>query len=129
MSHQVIFEHRRLEDLFEALERAFAGDSAANGLWSAFEQLSEELQAHFEQEDQLYFPAIWALRPDLKGSLEEASHRHGWFRDQLRRIGDHLSHDDEQGAASVFRRLDESFRVHEHFEEQILERLDADLED
>jgi len=129
VSHQVIFEHRRLEDLFEALERAFGGDSAANGPWSAFEQLSEELQAHFEQEDQLYFPAIWALRPDLKGSLEEASRRHGWFRDQLRRIGDHLNHDDEQGAAGVFRRLDESFRVHEQFEEQILERLDADLED
>lgn len=129
MDNQVISEHRRLEDLFEALERAFADAQPVDSLWQAFEQLSEELQTHFEQEEHLYFPSIWALCPELKQPLGEAGDRHAWFRDQLRLLGDHLGHDDKEGAARVFRGLDESFRLHEQFEEQLLTRLDAALED
>ena len=128
MSHRVINEHRRLEDLFETLGAAFADDQPASGLWEPFEHLSEELQTHFEREDRLYFPAIWTLCPELKAELEEASSRHSWFCDQLRIIGDHLGHDDIEGATMVFRQLEKSFGAHEQVEEQILTRLDAALE-
>ena len=60
--------------------------------------------------------------------LEAASGHHSWFCDQLRLIGDHLSHDDKEGAVSVFHRLDEAFRDHEESEEQILVRLETALE-
>ena len=129
VSHPLVGEHRRLDELLEALGQAFATESPAERVWEVFEQLCGELHRHFEREDQLYFPAIWALRPELKGPMEEFGGRHNWFRDQLRRIGDHLGHRDPEGAAGVLRSFDESFRIHEKLEEQILTGLDTELED
>ncbi len=127
-SERVVKEHRHLEDLFEALSRTFAAQASDENVWEAFEELSNELHAHFDQEDQLYFPAICALKPDLKEPMVELARRHDMFRDQLRRIGDHLGHGDLEGAAGVFHTVDRSFRVHEQLEEQILERLESELE-
>lgn len=127
MSHRVVAEHRHLEELFETTARALAAATGTKPVWPAFEQLSGELDTHFEQEDQLYFPAISGLRPELKPQLDELGLRHRWFRDQLRRIGDHLGHDDLEGAARVFRDLHQAFLAHERIEEAILLRLDAEI--
>ncbi|MCP4038956.1 MAG: hemerythrin domain-containing protein [bacterium] len=128
MKSRLIGEHRRIESLIEALERGFASCEPCAQLWESFGQFCEELQAHIEREDRLYFPAITALRPDLKAPLEELTAVHVSLSDQLRRIGDHLGHDDEQGAADVFRSLSQAFHTHEDAEEQILAGLDAELE-
>ncbi len=129
MSHQAINEHRRLERLLSDLARAFEDGQSGEHLWSAFEQASNELDTHFEREDGLYFPAILALRPDLKSAFEGVSRRHGWFREQLRLIGDHLGHDDEEGASGIFEVLHESFRSHEALEERLLSELGEDEQD
>ncbi|MDP6978464.1 MAG: hemerythrin domain-containing protein [Myxococcota bacterium] len=132
MSHQAISEHRRLERLLAALTQAFEDGDSSEDLWSAFESVSNELDTHFEREDGLYFPAILALRPDLKSAFEGASRRHVWFREQLRLIGDHLRHDDEEGASGIFKVFYESFHSHEALEERLLSEvteLDEDAQD
>ncbi len=129
MTDEVIDEHRHLEKLLEALWRALEGDRLGSNSWSAFQELSEELRIHFEREDQLYFPAIWGLHPDLKVTLGEVSERHSWFCEQLQLIGDHLGQEDPQGVIAVLRGLDEAFRAHEQTEEQILARVEGAIED
>ncbi|MDP6978141.1 MAG: hemerythrin domain-containing protein [Myxococcota bacterium] len=129
MKHRITREHSHLEDLLDALIRTFSKSGATvRGLWEPFEQFALDLESHIEQEDRLYFPAIGALSPDLKASLEALSVDHSAFTDQLRQVADHLAHEDIEGATRSLRNLDASLRAHEQVEEEILARLDSKLE-
>lgn len=116
-------EHRQLEALFEELAWALETGRPAAEARAAFTELAETLEVHFEQEDRLYYPAIGGLRPELEGRLAELAERHQWFLDQLRRLGDHLRHEDTAGAWAVFRSLSDAFAAHESAEDEILQQI------
>ena len=118
-------EHRRLEALFEELTWALETGRPAAEARAVFTELTETLEIHFEQEDRLYYPAIGGLRPELRERLAELAERHQWFRDRLRRVGDHLLHDDIAGARAVFDSLIDAFAAHESVEDEILQQIAA----
>lgn len=123
LEDRVAREHRHLETLFEEVNRFLAGENSADAVREAFGELADELETHFDQEDRLYYPAIWGIRPELKESLSDLMARHHWFHDQLRRIADHFAHGELEGGAVLFRKVMESFHAHEHAEEELLARL------
>jgi hypothetical protein len=90
-------------------------------------RLQEALEVHFLQEDELYYPAIWALRPGQRERLEACVAVHHQFRDLLRDLCGRATRGELAGALQVFEALAEDFRRHEVREEEVLHALDREL--
>jgi len=125
-AHSVIeAEHRHLSSLFGETRAALAkraGDPAA----AAFARLQEGMEAHFQREESLYYPTIWALRPELKDSLAGLVETHPQFRERLGAITRAL---EEASFAEAGRHLEEFadlFSDHERAEELLLRSLDVE---
>ena len=70
--------HRSLAAMFEETRAAFRDGDEAEAA-AAFARLREELEAHFEKEDRLYYPAIRALRPDRAEAVNRVGTAHQQF--------------------------------------------------
>ena len=64
-SATIYSEHRHLDSHFRDTLDALAGEEAH----AACSLLREALEVHFGQEEDLYFPTLWKLRPEI---LEDA---------------------------------------------------------
>jgi hypothetical protein len=126
---QVLAEHRRLDVLFVEAREAFRGEDVSDSATEAFQELREALEIHFEQEDRLYYPAIWALRPDLESGLQDFVAEHDKFRSQIEHIEALLAREDFAGGGRAIEALAGDFGRHEVSEESMLRRLDHDLEE
>lgn len=120
-------EHRRLDAMFEALLAALRGGSSDTALRERFAEMRESLEAHIDQEDRLYYPAVRALRPVHRDVIEELVRAHELFRARLEEIDGDLA----RGAiAEAGRELDTfvgAFGEHEATEERLLRAIDAEL--
>ena len=67
---RIASEHERLQPLFAAVHRAFAGEATEPAL-RALADLRREIETHTAQEDQLYYPALWSLCPEHQERLRE----------------------------------------------------------
>ncbi len=85
------------------------------------------METHFEQEDELYYPAIWVLRPSEKPELLGFVEAHQHFRTRLREIEAHLDREALDEAFRAFAHLAETFAAHEVAEERLLRDLDRQL--
>ncbi len=128
LRERVAREHVHLGTLFDDVGRTLEERRPIGEFREAFYVLANELETHFDQEDRLYYPAIRGLRPEFESQLLNLTERHTWFRDQLRRISDHLLHDDIEGAGSVFRSVVHAFDGHERTEDDLLLALGNILE-
>jgi iron-sulfur cluster repair protein YtfE (RIC family) len=127
LEREVIEEHRRLDALFSAVREMFVAQRGPAALSSSLGRLQEALEVHFLQEDELYYPAIWALRPEQKARLEACVAVHQQFRDLLRDLEGRTTRGELAGALQVFEALAEDFRRHEVREEEVLHDLDREL--
>lgn len=126
VEQQVTAEHRKLDTLFAETRAAFrSGRDAATR--NAFGQLRDALDAHFEQEDRLYYPTIWALRPDRKAPLRVFVEAHERFRARFEAIADSLQRDSLAEAERAFEEFSEAFAQHEAGEERLLRSLEAEV--
>jgi hemerythrin len=123
----VTFEHRKLGRLFarvwDALGRQEDGRQSAR---KALLRLTEAMEAHLGQEECLYYPTIWALRPDYKQPLSDLLDFHPRIRSRLAELAEAL---EAEAFAEVERLLDglsRLFRQHESAEEHLLHSLDLD---
>jgi hemerythrin len=126
MEGSIAVAHRRIDALLEAMEAALHTRDQAVAE-DAFAQLREALEAHFDQEDRLYYPPIRTLRPELKPTMDDFGAAHDSFRSQFAAIHSHLekgSLAEAEHALDEFRR---AFTVHEAAEEKMLGSLDRDL--
>jgi hypothetical protein len=126
---RVLAEHRRLDVLFVEARDAFRDEEVSDSAAEAFHELREALETHFDQEDRLYYPAIWALRPDLESGLREFVAEHEKFRNHLEQIEAMLARSDFAGGGRAIEALAGDFGRHEVNEENMLRSLDRDLED
>ena len=127
---QVFAEHRRLDVLFVEARDAFEGKKeGSDSALEAFHALREALETHFDQEDRLYYPAIWALRQDLKTGLREFVSEHEKFRNQLEHIDAVLARGDFEAGGRAIDALAGEFGRHEVREESMLRGLSRELED
>lgn len=127
-------EHRHLGSLMRRTREALSGIDAEEQApvdgpaRDAVRELTETLEAHFEQEEFLYYPTIWALRPPFKKPLLDLIDCHPALRGLLADLGQAL----EQGAiGDALRRLEgltRFFGQHERAEEQILQSLDREID-
>jgi hypothetical protein len=127
VEHEVMAEHRLLDALFADARDAFHAGDALEAARESFATLRDALETHFEQEDRLYYPAIWALRPLRKDALMAAVEGHHAFRVQLREIDALLAEGELADARNAFDALTLAFIKHERAEEEVLSALDREL--
>jgi hypothetical protein len=120
-------EHRALDALFTATRSQLKGEGDRERASEAFEELHEALEAHLLAEENLYYPTIWAVRPERKPALQDFIRAHERFRELLGEIGGKL----ESGALSDVARILETFQAefasHEVGEEEELSSLDDEI--
>jgi hypothetical protein len=122
---EIVGQHRALDALFAAVRESFEREGAS--LTRALARLEEALEVHFLQEDELYYPALWSVRPEQRGRLEACIAKHPDFRARLRDLSGRASRGEIGGAHQVFEAMAEDFRRHEVHEEQLLRDLEGEL--
>lgn len=119
--------HRKLSLLFESARNAVNEEQDKAVLRRILLQLAEALRSHFEQEESLYYPTLYALRPTLEQPLHDlmASHPH-----LVARVEELAGATNSQARADIvmrFERFARFFNQHERSEEQVLLSLDWEL--
>lgn len=117
-------EHRGLDAILADARASFDDRDAAAG---ALERLAEAFDAHFEQEDRLYYPTIGSLRPELRSRLCTISGSHEAFRTRLEQTRALLERGALRAARQSFESLARDFAAHEGVEEELLVALDREL--
>jgi hypothetical protein len=126
MTHPIEEQHRRLAVLFEDTRAAFGGGEA--GLVRArFERLREALDAHFDQEDRLYYPPIAALRPAHRATVTAIGEAHRWFRQRFGEIAAALDGGSLAAARRAFEEFVDAFAKHEVIEEELVRSLESEV--
>lgn len=124
---EVLAQHQHLDVLLQEVREALQAGDGGGALREAFSQLRSALETHFEQEDRLYYPSIWALRPTQKARLHACVDAHAGFRSMLRDIARLLEVDELGAARESFDLFSQGFEIHEDAEEAILAELDHEM--
>jgi hypothetical protein len=117
-------QHRQLDDFFDMLTEALARDSL-EGARAAFLRFRDALEAHVTLEDQVFFPAVNGLQPDLGDQLAELVDEHRDFRDQLDLLHDWIARGSQQRFEQGLEELATQISAHELREEELLSHLAA----
>jgi hypothetical protein len=124
---RVTSEHRRLDSLFRRTRATLESASSGDETEEVFGRLREAVDGHLAQEDSLYYPPIWALRPEYKDALQALVGAHDDFRCRLAEIAAHLARGARAPALAGFDAFVKDFGRHEMGEERLLEQLGRDL--
>jgi hypothetical protein len=112
--------------MFEETRAAFRdGDEAEAAV--AFGRIREELEAHFEKEDRLYYPAIRALRPDRAEAVDRVGKAHAQFIRRFDLIVAQLRAGKREEARRSFEEFAEAFIYHEIREEDLIRSLEKEF--
>jgi hemerythrin len=111
--------HDRIDAWFESTRAALAGDEGAN----ACEQLRDVLETHFAQEEELYFPALWQLRPEHEKSLRGLISAHATYLAKVDETRELIRTGRPDAATACFGELQKLFAAHEVEEESTLRAL------
>jgi hypothetical protein len=123
----VAAEHGDLECVFAETLRQLRQGAEGPALRVAFARLRNQLEAHLAREDQLYYPAMRALRPGHRDSLATMISAHDTLRQRLAEIEASLA---RGGADAAFRRVESLcslFSAHEVAEERMLHEIDREI--
>jgi hypothetical protein len=114
--------------MFDETRAAFREGNEAEAA-AAFGRLQEELEAHFEQEDRLYYPAIRALRPDRAEAVDRVGMAHKQFIRRFGLIVEQIRAGKLDAAERSFEEFAEAFIFHEIREEDLIRSLERELAD
>jgi hypothetical protein len=122
---RMVTEHSRLSALFEETRAVLLAGSGRGGqvTTAALARLAEAVEIHLVQEESLYYPTIWALRPEFKSALQGLIDSQPYLRVLLAAISQAL---DVETMEDVKRRFDDfvdSYRRHQQAEERMLHSL------
>ena len=122
VARRISSQHQMLESLYGTLVRALAkGDEAeAQGQLTQF---CDVLAAHFSLEEDVCFPALAKLWPEMRGRIADLAREHDRFREELDQILKRLGASEREGAAARFDRLAAELAGHDRREEQLVERI------
>jgi hemerythrin len=112
--------------MFDETRAAFRDGDEAEAA-AAFGRLREELEAHFEKEDRLYYPAIRALRPDRAEAVNRVGTAHQQFVRRFQLIVEQIRAAKLDEAKRSFEEFAEAFIFHEIREEDLIRSLERDL--
>ena len=111
--------HSRIDAWFETTRAVLASDEAV----SACAQLREALETHFAQEEDLYFPTLWQLRPDCEKSLRGLIAAHAVYLGQVDKTAEFIGAGRTDEAVICFEELQKLFAAHELEEEETLRAM------
>ena len=121
-STRISSQHEKLNQLYAELHREMVRGARHNA-FVRFGRFRDALEAHFEVEDRVYFPAVHGFHPAEAPLLDELGRDHEAFRRDLIRIDRLLeAHELEESSeqlAGVISRL----VVHEQKEDALLARI------
>ena len=113
-------EHERLDSQFGLVWEALGADEGG----AACGHLRAALEVHFGQEESLYFPTLWKLRPEYERRLKHLITSHSVFLSQLDATIALLDAGDRTRARECFEELQSGFAAHEIKEELVLRSVE-----
>ena len=122
VARQISDQHRSIGEIFRALCSAVA-DRTKPEAAEALRRYREAVCAHFDLEEQVFFPAIHGLEMTLASELRDLTRSHGHFRDALTNLEDDFEETPPEDFQERLCQLDEQLAIHESVEEQLLEQL------
>lgn len=121
-------EHRSLGVLFEETRAVLLRKDGAAVARGACARLREAVESHLEREETLYYPTIWALRPDHKGALLGLVESHPRFRAHLDALTEAAESEALGDAKRRLNEITQLFRRQEAEEEKLFRSLESELE-
>lgn len=115
-------EHADLDRLVNALSESTASRSAPAAS-AALEDLAEALDAHFAVEEEVYFPLVESLRPELAPTVQKARLTHVELRAQVDWIRKHLRDGDWPPVREALGQLLDLLHSHEEMEAGLIAGL------
>jgi hemerythrin superfamily protein len=122
-----VAEHRSLDALFGETRAVIRVSDARGKARLAMAHLLEQVKSHLFREETLYYPTIWALRPEYMGPLRLLVDSHAHLRGLLDAITECVEKAAHEDAASRFDEFTRLFQEHEGAEEELLETLEQEL--
>jgi hypothetical protein len=120
-------EHSRLSALFEETRAALLGGDGREVARAALGRFVAAVETHLVREESLYYPTIWALRPEFKSSLLGLIGSHPVLRLLLAAIAEALDAETLEDAKRCFDQFVDSYSQHEAAEEELLLTLDQTI--
>ncbi len=122
VARRISSQHQRLESLYRTLARALAkGDEREAQAQLA--QFCDVMAAHFSLEEDVCFPALARLWPEMRGRIADLAREHDRFREELDQIQRRLGASEREGAEARFDRLAAELAGHDSREEKLIERI------
>jgi iron-sulfur cluster repair protein YtfE (RIC family) len=112
-------QHRQLNTFFEMVV-ADLGRGSLQRARASFVRFRDALEAHLTLEDQVFFPAMRGLRPELAEPLTRLVEDHTRFRAELETLHELLATGSAEAFASQFDDLAGRVAKHERYEEEVL---------
>ncbi len=122
VARRISSQHQRLESLYGTLARALAKDDESEAQ-AQLAQFCGVLAAHFSLEEDVCFPALATLSPEMRGRIADLAREHDWFREELDPIQKRLGASERVGAEARFDRLAVELAGHDSREEQLVEQI------
>jgi len=118
-SERISSQHEKLNQLYADVRREL-DRHARHSAFVCFGRLRDALEAHFEVEDRLYFPAVRGFRPDCSPLLDSLSADHVIFRKELVAIHRLLDAHEIEESQRLLDRLVAGLVAHEEKEDALL---------
>ena len=123
-SRRISSQHRLLDDLHSVVAEALEQGDAPTAC-ERFCRFKNALDAHMALEDELYFPALHGLEPDLESELMRLARDHQRFRSDLVTLERSFDQGDIGSCQRALDRFAGSFAAHELCEEDLTRALQA----
>ena len=121
-SVRISSQHQKLNELYAALRRELERGQLHNAI-VCFGRMRDALEAHFEVEDRVYFPAVRGFLPNRVALLDKLWSDHEVFRTELVQIDRVLEAHDLDETGALLRRLVARLLTHEQEEDELLDEI------
>ena len=121
-ARRISSQHRQL-DVFYGMVNTAIDEGNASRARSEFLRLRDALDAHFTIEEQVHFPAVHGLWPDLDQTLADLVAEHRTFREDLDSMSEQLRLGQLEACGAALDRFVLALAGHEGREERMSEDI------
>ncbi len=118
-ARRISSQHEKLNFFTSALADSLLHQSPQQAI-EVFQRFEDALTAHLDLEEQMFFPALQGLRPDMDADLLQLIREHERFREALQRLARSIEASDLEQSRSDFETLCGELARHEAREEEIM---------
>jgi hypothetical protein len=122
-SRRIAGQHDYLDALVASTLRALERNTPAEAR-EGLEGFAGALDAHFALEEQLHFPALHGLRPEVAPEIEALMVEHRALRARVRGLGERVGREPRDEVTREFVGLADTLRDHESREEQLFASIE-----